>query len=91
MTVVDPGELRAMSAEVRRSGIALCRGFIDTRATGVAVPLRDPNNTVVAALSVIVPNDDQARMHVPALQAAARGISRTMAGHDHEAHRGIAR
>ncbi|MDP9641328.1 DNA-binding IclR family transcriptional regulator [Actinopolyspora lacussalsi] len=90
-TVVDPGELRAMLAEVRRSGIALCRGFIDTRATGVAVPLREPNHTVVAALSVIVPNDDQARMHVPALQAAARGISRTMAGHDHEAHRGIAR
>nr|WP_256375752.1 hypothetical protein [Actinopolyspora erythraea] len=39
--------------------------------------------TVVAALSVIVPNDDNARVHVPALRAAARGISRTMAGREH--------
>ncbi|MBA8826161.1 DNA-binding IclR family transcriptional regulator [Saccharopolyspora lacisalsi] len=75
-TVVDPGELRAMLADVRKGGVALCRGFIDTRATGVAVPLRDSENTVIAALSVIVPNDDNARMHIPALQAAARGISR---------------
>ncbi|SDK77957.1 transcriptional regulator [Actinopolyspora mzabensis] len=90
-TVVDTGELRAMLAEVRRSGIALCRGFIATRATGVDGPLRTPNHTVVAALSMIVPNDEQARTHVPALQAATRGISHTRAGHDHEAHRGISR
>lgn len=81
-TVVDPRQLRAMLADVRRSGVAVCRGFIDTRATGVAVPLRGPENTVVAALSAIVPNDDNARIHIPALLAAARGISRAMGVHD---------
>ncbi|WP_092521054.1 IclR family transcriptional regulator [Actinopolyspora saharensis] len=89
LTVVDPGQLRALLAEVRTSGSALCRGFIDTRAAGVAVPLRGPDETVVAALSVIVPNDDTARMHVPALRAAARGISRAMGTHQRLAPRDL--
>jgi hypothetical protein len=33
---------------------------------------------VVAALSVVVPNDAGARAQVPALKAAARGISRAV-------------
>ncbi|MDR7304051.1 IclR family transcriptional regulator [Haloactinomyces albus] len=81
-TVVDPKQLRALLADVRKSGVAVCRGFVDPRATGVAVPLRGPDNTVVAALSTIVPNDDNARMHIPALQAAARGVSRAMGVQD---------
>lgn len=80
-TIVDPKQLRGLLADVRRGGVAVCRGFIDVRATGVAVPLRDADNTVVAALSAVVPNDDNARVHIPALQAAARGISRAMGVH----------
>ncbi len=89
-TVVAPGELRAVLTDARRNGVALCRGFIDTRTTGVAVPLRDSGNTVIAALSVIVPNEDSARIHVPALQAAARGISRAVGGDPRGAHRHFA-
>jgi len=35
---------------------------------------------VVAALSVIVPNDGRAQTHVPVLVAAARGVSRALSG-----------
>jgi DNA-binding IclR family transcriptional regulator len=63
---------------VRRDGYAFCAGFIDEETTGIAVPLRGPRGDVVAALSVIVPNDESARMQIPALRAAARGISRTL-------------
>ncbi|GLZ12691.1 IclR family transcriptional regulator [Actinomadura sp. NBRC 104425] len=77
-TVTDPGRLRAVLADVRRSGVAFCRGYVDERAAGIAVPLRDADGAVVAALSVVVPNDDNARMQIPALKAAARGVSRAM-------------
>ena len=48
--------------------------------TGVAVPVRNAVNEVVAALSVIVPNDGRGQAHVPVLVAAARGISRALSG-----------
>jgi DNA-binding IclR family transcriptional regulator len=79
-TVTEPARLRRFLADVRRDGYAFCAGFIDEEATGIAVPLRGPADEVVAALSVIVPNDRNARMQIPALRAAARGISRSMGG-----------
>jgi DNA-binding IclR family transcriptional regulator len=48
--------------------------------TRIAVPVRDALGEVVAGLSVIVPNDGRAAAHVPVLLAAARGLSRTLAG-----------
>lgn len=80
-TIVDSGQLRTMLADIRRNGSAVCRGFIDERAAGVAVPIRGRDTTVLAALSAVVPNDAYARTHLPALQAAARGISRAMGHH----------
>ncbi|MGM1062220.1 IclR family transcriptional regulator [Saccharothrix sp. Mg75] len=77
-TVVDPRRLRALLAAVRRDGYAFCPGFIDEHATGAAVPVRDATGAVVAALSVVVPNDDDARTAVPVLRAAARGVSRAL-------------
>jgi DNA-binding IclR family transcriptional regulator len=77
-TVVDPARLRALLADVRKTEVAFCRGFVDERATGIAVPLRGTKDDILAALSVIVPNDANARMQIPALQAAARGITRAM-------------
>ncbi|MEY9211854.1 IclR family transcriptional regulator [Thermobifida halotolerans] len=76
-TPTGPGKLRALLAEVRRTGVAVCPGFIDERATGVAVPIR-LDGRVVAAVSVIVPNDGGAHAQIPLLQAAARGIARAM-------------
>lgn len=77
-TISDPRRLRTFLAEIRRTGYAFCPGFIDDRATGIGVPLRDPGDRVVAAMSVIVPNDENARMQIPALQAAARGVRRAL-------------
>jgi DNA-binding IclR family transcriptional regulator len=77
-TVSEPARLRRMLADVRRNGFVFCPGFIHEEATGIAVPLRGAGKQVVAALAVIVPNDDDARMQIPALQAAARGITRAM-------------
>ena len=59
--------------QVRRQGYALLAGHVHQDATGIAVPVRDGLGEVVAALSVIVPNDDRAVSAVPALLAAAPG------------------
>jgi DNA-binding IclR family transcriptional regulator len=82
-TLTDPERLRRFLADVRRDGYAFCAGFIDEETTGIAVPLRGPGGAVVAALSVIVPNDRDARMQIPALRAAARGVSRAMGNSSH--------
>jgi DNA-binding IclR family transcriptional regulator len=79
-TITDPERLRAALAETRRRGYALLPGHVHEEAAGVAVPVRNALNEVVAALSVIVPNDGRAPAHVPVLIAAARGISRTLSG-----------
>ena len=63
---------------MRRQGYALLAGHVHDDATGIAVPVRDGLGEVVAALSVIVPNDDRAVSAVPALLAAARGVSRSL-------------
>lgn len=77
-TVVDPKRLRRALAEVRRQGFALCAGHIRDQATGIAVPVRRADGEVVAALSVVVPNDDAARGFVPLLLAAGRAVSHSL-------------
>jgi DNA-binding IclR family transcriptional regulator len=78
-TITSPERLRATLAEIRRQGYALTPGHVHPDATGVAVPVRDGLQEVVAALSVIVPNDGRAAAQVPALLAAARGVTRSLA------------
>jgi DNA-binding IclR family transcriptional regulator len=80
-TPTRPARVRGMLADVRRQGYALCAGFYHLDATGVAVPVRDGSGAVVAAIGAVVPNDGNAYLHVPALQAAARGIGRVLASH----------
>ncbi|MFI7665740.1 IclR family transcriptional regulator [Nocardia sp. NPDC049526] len=81
-TITDPRALRVLLSEIRRTRVACCPGFLDERATGLAVPLCTGGGQVVAALSVVVPNDDEARTVIPAMQAAARGISRMLSTSD---------
>lgn len=78
-TLTSPENLRTALADTRRRGYALLPGHVHEEATGVAVPLRNALGEVVAALSVIVPNDGRAEAHVPVLLAAARGIGRSLA------------
>jgi DNA-binding IclR family transcriptional regulator len=81
-TVTDPDRLRALLADARRQGAVVLLGHFHEEAAGVAVPVRDRHGAVLAALSVIVPDDGQAHLRVPLLLAAARGIGRALAGPD---------
>jgi DNA-binding IclR family transcriptional regulator len=80
-TVVDPDQLRRVLAEVRRTGLAICDGQVELHSLSVAAPVRSASGEVVAALSVVVPSEGGAAVpYVPAILAAARGISRAL-GH----------
>jgi DNA-binding IclR family transcriptional regulator len=78
-TIDTSQRLRAALADVRRQRFAFCPGHIHPDACGIAVPVQDPGSQVIAALSVIVPNDARAREQIPALLATARGIAGTLA------------
>lgn len=80
-TPTDPEELRRRLADVRRDGFVVCPGFLHPEATGIAVPVRDEDRQVAAAVSVIVPNDDRARDRVAPLSAAARRIEQRLLAH----------
>ncbi|MCX5046356.1 IclR family transcriptional regulator [Aldersonia sp. NBC_00410] len=77
-TITDPRALRVFLAEIRRSGVAICPGFIHDDAMGIAVPIRDRADRVVAALSVVVPREERATVLVSILQASARGVQREL-------------
>lgn len=78
-TMVDPGELRIALAEIRRQGFAVCEGHMALDALSVAAPIREAGDVVTSALSVVVPvADSDHRRLVPAVLAAARGISRAL-------------
>jgi DNA-binding IclR family transcriptional regulator len=78
-TETRPSELRRILAGVRRDGYAITDGTVETVALSVAAPVRGPDDTVVAAISVVVPTESaQPRSIVPAVVAAARGISRVL-------------
>ena len=77
-TATTPATMRAALAKTCRQGFALLPGHVHPKATGIAAPVRNALNEVVAAISVIVPNDERASTHISALLAAARGVSRTI-------------
>src|SRR5699024_5966525 len=79
-TVVMPGRLRQVLAEVRRSDVAVCREGMALGTVSVAAPVRDRQGSVVAALSLVV-HSFPADVHrlAPAVRTAAFGISRELA------------
>jgi len=78
-TVTDGGRLRRVLADVRRTGVAVSDRQITDDALSVAAPVRGPLGTVVAAVSVVVPQADaQVPVLIPAVRLAARGISRAL-------------
>lgn len=79
-TLTDPAALRRQCAAIRRDGYALCAGFIDITATGIAVPIRSSRGDVVASLSMVVPNDDDAKAHLGVLRTTGRGLERALRG-----------
>ncbi|MCA4131566.1 IclR family transcriptional regulator [Arthrobacter sp. M4] len=78
-TLTDPSELRRHLAAIRQRGFAAMPGVIVPESSGIAVPVYGPDNTVVAALSVVVPrNEENIGARVAVLMTAARGISRAI-------------
>jgi IclR family transcriptional regulator, pca regulon regulatory protein len=51
-TVTDPRQLGAILSRVNKEGYAWVDGELDPAICGIAVPLRDPPGSVVAAISV---------------------------------------
>jgi DNA-binding IclR family transcriptional regulator len=76
-TITDQRALRAALAEVRRNGFAFCPGHIRPNATGISVPVRVAGR-VVAALGLVVPNDEHAWSLVRSLQITAMALSRAL-------------
>ncbi|MGF7239002.1 MAG: IclR family transcriptional regulator [Frankia sp.] len=79
-TVTDPARLRRMLADARQTGYAICDRQIETVSVSVAAAIYDGRRTAVAALSIVVAaGGPGARRYLPAVLAAARGISRRLA------------
>lgn len=79
-SITDPGLLEEELRAVRRDGYAHTREEMSLGACSLAVPVRDRDGEVVAALGVIVASlePDRARL-VAALSVAANGIQRSVA------------
>jgi DNA-binding IclR family transcriptional regulator len=78
-TITDPVRLRAVLAEVRRTGVAVSDRQVTADAVSVAVPVRDPDG-VVAAVSVVMHADGPLSVATvtPAVRAAGLAISRAL-------------
>src|SRR5690606_18243018 len=53
-TVVDPDEMRALLAEIRRRRFASTTGLLTPRAGSVAAPVISPDGDVVAVVGLVV-------------------------------------
>lgn len=82
-TLTDPGHVRRALADVRRSGVAVCRGQIELVSQSVAAPIRDGDARVVAAVSVVIPVERRVQPYEMAVRLAAQGITRSLAGQPH--------
>jgi DNA-binding IclR family transcriptional regulator len=81
-TITDPAVFRAEIERVRKEGFALDTGEAHAHLCCVAVPVRDAQGDIVAALSVVdrIESLDEARREAAraALTAAAESISRKL-------------
>ena len=78
-TITQPGRLRREIERVRAVGFAETHEEMSLGAHSVAVPVRNGDDRVVAALGLVVPDLKRGRDRlVAALQVAAQGISRSV-------------
>jgi DNA-binding IclR family transcriptional regulator len=78
MTISTTTRLREVLAAVRRDGYVISDRQLEMITKSIAAPIRDATNTVVAALSIVVPVETDSRTLIPAVRAAGQGISRAM-------------
>lgn len=78
-TISSPERLRRVLADVRRDGFVISDRQVELVSRSVAAPVYGRDDTVVAAISIVVPAEGvDLRTLVPAVRAAARGISRSL-------------
>lgn len=78
-TVTDPGVLRGILAEIRRSGYVSMAGIIVPESSGISVPVFAEEQRVVATLTAIVPRgEENLTANVPQMLLASRAISRRL-------------
>jgi DNA-binding IclR family transcriptional regulator len=74
---VSPAALRRTLAEIRREGLCTLRRRAPQPLVSVAAPIFGADDTISAALSVVVPRENaEPRLLGPAVRTAARAISR---------------
>jgi len=82
-TIVDPAALEAELARVRERGFALADQELEEGLRSIAVPVRDPDGSVVAAVNCSStarrPAEDMRRGLLPPLRETAAGIARDLA------------
>ncbi len=76
-TITDQRTLRTALAEVRQNGFAFSPGHIRPNATGISVPVRVAGR-VVAALGLVVPNEEHAWSLARPLQITGMALSRAL-------------
>lgn len=77
-TLTQPGRLLADLEHVRTKGFAQTTEEMSLGACSVAVPVRSPDQAVVAALGIVVPSLRRRGQLVAALNVAAQGIQRSL-------------
>jgi IclR family acetate operon transcriptional repressor len=81
-TITDPARLEAALRAVREEEVAVNDQEYTLGLLGIAVPIRDSRRRVVAALAFHAPtarvDEDRARVHIPALRAAAERLGRSL-------------
>ena len=78
-TVTQARLLHHQLHRVREEGFASTQEEMSLGACSVAVPIRDPQQEVVAALGIVVPSLARHRPRlVASLQVAAAGVERTL-------------
>ncbi|WP_224403343.1 IclR family transcriptional regulator [Pseudonocardia sp. ICBG1034] len=78
-TVCRADGVRALLAQARTGGFVVSDRQIEEVSMSVAAPVRSGDGPVVAGLSIVVPAATNPHTLVPAVRAAARGISRALA------------
>ena len=81
-TITDAARLEQSFAAIRREDVCVNNQEYMIGLLGIAVPIRDSAQRVVAALAVHAPearmNEAQARAHLPALRSAAEALGRAL-------------
>ncbi|SFS12664.1 transcriptional regulator, IclR family [Microbacterium sp. cf046] len=78
-TIHTEAGLRSTLRRIRADGWVVCDGHIHEESRGIAVPVFGAHQDVIAAIGVVVPNDDAPTLgHVELLTHAAHEISAAM-------------